>query len=81
MSALVGVFTYYYNSGSWEEANGIQTSNLRRFNRTIFKDGGNSQEKVKLPGLWVKGRVSRTLRVVEWRELSGGSCVDFTPNL
>lgn len=51
MSALVGVFTYYYNSGSWEGANGIQTSNLRRFNRTIYKDGGNWQEKVKLPRL------------------------------
>ena len=36
MCVLVGVFTYYYYSGSWKEAIGIQTGNLRRFNRTVL---------------------------------------------
>ena len=40
MCVLVPVFTKYYCSGSWKEATGIQTGNLRRFNRTVYKDGG-----------------------------------------
>ena len=36
MCVLVGVFAYYYYSGSWKEAIGIQTGNLRRFNRTVL---------------------------------------------
>lgn len=42
---------------------------------------GVDKRKSSYLGYRLKGEFPELLRVVEWRELSGGSCVDFTPNL